>query len=83
MWRTVLMVVALVGCVDPNKSSRWPGHRKDHDARLDKLASQLEAENEQIVQLSNRITELEAQLAHVQPAAASAPSAPATPDTSK
>ena len=81
MWRTLVLVVALLGCVDPNKSSRWPGHRKDHDARLDKLATQLEAENEQIVQLSNRIAQLEAQLGHAQPVAPAA--APTQPDTSK
>jgi hypothetical protein len=88
MWRMLLVVVAICGCVEPNKSSRWPGHRKDHDARLDTLALQVEKETQQISDLTKRIAELETQLAHVQPPPAAAvpatePPAATAPDTSK
>ncbi|MEP6860609.1 MAG: hypothetical protein ABJE66_08320 [Deltaproteobacteria bacterium] len=79
MWRTVLVALALLGCVDPGKGARWPGHRKDHDARLDKLATQLDAEPQQLAALSQRIAELEHQLSHVQPAAQVPPPVPAPP----
>jgi hypothetical protein len=79
MWRTLLVAVALLGCVDPGKGARWPGHRKDHDARLDKLASDLAAETRQIALLSDRIRDLEARLAAPQPPTLPAPSAPAAP----
>jgi hypothetical protein len=73
--------MALLGCVDPGKGARWPGHRKDHDARLDKLANQLDAETAQIAVLSKRLAELEQRLSPPAPT----PSAPdaASPDTSK
>jgi hypothetical protein len=91
MWRTLLVAAALLGCVDPGKGARWPGHRKDHDARLDKLANELAAETRQIAVLSERIADLEARLAHPQPPtipdspAPPAPSEPpaASPDTAK
>lgn len=88
MWRTLLVAVALLGCVDPGRGARWPGHRKDHDARLDKLANQLDAETQQLAELSKRIAELELQLSHTQapaPTPAPTPTVPAaaSPDTSQ
>ena len=74
------MVVALTSCVDGAKSARWPGHRKDHDARLDKLAQQVDDETQQIALLTKRIADLESQLAHAPPAEpAPAPPPPAPP----
>ncbi len=82
MWRTLLVAVALLGCVDPGKGARWPGHRKDHDARLDKLASDLDTEARQIALLSMRIRDLEARLAAPQPPPIPAPPAPVAPSES-
>jgi hypothetical protein len=79
MWRTVVVVVALLGCVDPGKGARWPGHRKDHDARLDKLTSQLDAETAQIAVLTKRLAELEQRLSPAQPPAIPAPPPAPTP----
>ena len=91
MWRTLLVAMALLGCVDPGKGARWPGHRKEHDARLEELASALAAETRQIALLSMRIGDLEARLAHPQPPTIPAPPTPpapseppaASPDTAK
>jgi len=82
MWRILVVVVALQGCVDASKGSRWPGHRKDHDARLDQLAEKLVAEDQQIAVLTKRIAELEAAVIRPAPSAvpvAPAPEAPTTP----
>jgi hypothetical protein len=72
MWRILAVVVALQGCVDANKGTRWPGHRKDHDARLDKLEEQLLVDDRQLASLALRIKQLESALAHA-PAAVVAP----------
>lgn len=72
----MVVVVALSACVDANKNTRWPGHRKDHDARLDKLAQQVDDENRQIAVLTKRIADLETQLGHAPPPAPPAPEPP-------
>ena len=68
----LVVVVALTACVDTNKNTRWPEHRKDHDARLDKLAQQVDADNLQIAVLPRRIANLEILLLKVPPPAAPA-----------
>jgi uncharacterized small protein (DUF1192 family) len=70
------LVVALQGCVDATKGARWPGHRKDHDARLDKLSEQVASDDQQIAALTKRIAQLEAALAHKPAPEASTPPAP-------
>lgn len=83
----MVVVVALTACVDTNKNTRWPEHRKDHDARLDKLAHQVDDETQQIAALTKRISDLETQLGHapapaapaIAPPPAPAPAPPAAP----
>jgi len=72
----LVVVVALTACVDTNKNTRWPEHRKDHDARLDKLAQQVDADNVQIAVLTRRIANLEILLAKVPPPAVAPPPEP-------
>ncbi|MEO8549356.1 MAG: hypothetical protein ABI678_05270 [Kofleriaceae bacterium] len=69
-------MVALQGCVDATKGTRWPGHRKDHDARLDKLSEQVAVDDQEIAALAQRIAELEAALAHKPTPEAPTPPAP-------
>ena len=80
MWRMLVVVVALTACVETNKGTRWPEHRKDHDARLDKLAQQVDADNVQIAVLTRRIANLEIRLAKMPPpAVAPSPEPPGAP----
>jgi len=67
--RALMAVGLLVGCMSgaPRASSRWPVHRREHDARLEQLERQ--RLDERVKELERRVHELEATLSRLQPAA--------------
>jgi hypothetical protein len=68
-----LIVVSLVGACVPAETvrvKRWPTHRQDRDARIEKLEHDLEVVTEHVAKL-----EAEIAAAHAQPAVPSSPSA--------
>jgi hypothetical protein len=63
--RLVVLVLVLAACAPQKQVRRWPEHRRQKDARIEVLERQAEA-------LTTRVTALEAELARLRAAPASA-----------
>jgi hypothetical protein len=76
MIRSLVVVVALSGCVEQKPAARWPEHRQTHDTALKELKATVDEQKVQLHELGLRLAKLE-EAAKATPAPE--PIAPAAP----